>query len=235
MSVINYSDTEGPRTLSDLFEKASRPERIFVGYVYQGNYEDEGMISSHLIFESEAISKWINSNVRVLFLHEKDATGPCYARHLCGQLWRNENFFLQTDSHMRFRPNWDNYLIELYKRIKVEQQTRPILTTYPLGYHLPNDIPKDTRPTILVSNHTKTVIYFLSLSFFSRSHGNSMKMECYDRKQPLSGTAAVTRSKRFLTSNLLCGQLDFLFLTLLFSIKCLIHLISLIFSLEKNL
>jgi len=32
--------------------------------------------------------------------------GPCWARHLAQSLHNGEDYVLQIDSHMRFRPNW---------------------------------------------------------------------------------------------------------------------------------
>jgi hypothetical protein len=53
---------------------------------------------------------------------------------------------------MRFRHNWDEYLIQQCQQII--QQTghdKVMLTTYPLGYTLPNNIPKqETRGTYLI-------------------------------------------------------------------------------------
>jgi len=75
------------------------------------------------------------------------ARGPCYARHLCQRLYAGENYVLQTDSHMRFRPNWDTYLID---QLKSCPSSKSMLTTYPVGYNLPNEIPDETRGTLLV-------------------------------------------------------------------------------------
>jgi [Skp1-protein]-hydroxyproline N-acetylglucosaminyltransferase len=148
VSIINYRDSEGIHTLRDLFKKASFPSRIFVGYVYQGDISDEGCWVN---YQNTADLNLLASNVRQLFLPGEEATGPCFARHLASKLWNYEDYYLQIDSHMRFRPGWDEYLIRLLEKIKLEQSDpNPILTTYPLGYELPNHIPDDIRATVLV-------------------------------------------------------------------------------------
>ncbi|KAL3902970.1 MAG: hypothetical protein SGARI_005588 [Bacillariaceae sp.] len=78
--------------------------------------------------------------------------GPCYARGLAQTLHRGEDYVLQIDSHMRFRRNWDEYLIQQCNSIKEQTSNKKVmLTTYPVGYTLPNNIPKDeTRGTYLV-------------------------------------------------------------------------------------
>jgi hypothetical protein len=77
-------------------------------------------------------------------------TGPCHARHLAQALRRGEDYVLNVDSHMRFRPGWDEYLVR-----RLEGGTaRPgmsVLTAYPPGYD-PPDGPgplAETRPTVL--------------------------------------------------------------------------------------
>jgi [Skp1-protein]-hydroxyproline N-acetylglucosaminyltransferase len=54
---------------------------------------------------------------------------------------------------MRFRDHWDEYLIRLLH--DTIETTRPknnklVLTAYPVGYTLPNQIPNETRGTLLV-------------------------------------------------------------------------------------
>jgi [Skp1-protein]-hydroxyproline N-acetylglucosaminyltransferase len=66
-------------------------------------------------------------------------------------LHRGEDYVLQIDSHMRFRENWDVYLIEqLLQCPGGVGNTKSILTAYPVGYQLPNDIPNETRGTLLI-------------------------------------------------------------------------------------
>ena len=57
----------------------------------------------------------------------------------------------QIDSHMRFRYGWDTYSTSLLRALRSSgRSAKPILTTYPLGYTLPDNVPKDTRPTLLL-------------------------------------------------------------------------------------
>lgn len=107
--------------------------------------------------------------VRILRIPSRDAAGPCWARHLAQSLWqvrllcrlavfhvvtwvvlqKGEDYFLQIDSHMRFRKGWDNYLRYQLERCE-SRSAKAILTCYPGGYKLPNDVSRDRRPTLLV-------------------------------------------------------------------------------------
>jgi [Skp1-protein]-hydroxyproline N-acetylglucosaminyltransferase len=63
---------------------------------------------------------------------------------------------LQIDAHMRFRPNWDVYLIQQLQQCP--DPTKAVLTTYPVGYSLRHSNnnnttlvpPNETRGTLLV-------------------------------------------------------------------------------------
>ena len=124
---------------------------------------------------SKGYANALRNNIRVACIPSDQANGPCWARGVAFSLWRGEHYYLQIDSHMRFRPNWDRYLIWLLEKTREDTTTsnqcsrvrmKPVLSTYPLGYELPdtytaNSIDTDTdknklhrsediRPTLLV-------------------------------------------------------------------------------------
>jgi [Skp1-protein]-hydroxyproline N-acetylglucosaminyltransferase len=144
VSIASYRDSETSPTLDALFASAKYPERVFVGLVLQNDPTHD----KELIVEKYATNK----NVRCLQLAAQHALGPCYARSLAQSLHRGETYVLQIDSHMRFRPNWDEYLIHLWQQTSSDNNNHPkvVLTAYPVGYHLPNQIPNETRGTLLV-------------------------------------------------------------------------------------
>jgi hypothetical protein len=90
--------------------------------------------------------------VRTLTIPHSEAKGPIFARSLAASLYGGERYVLQVDSHMRFRAGWDAYLVDLLEAVRASEGggCRPVLTTYPMGYHLPDQVPADTRPTVLV-------------------------------------------------------------------------------------
>ena len=63
------------------------------------------------------------------------AQGPAWARSQAQRLHRGEAFVLQIDSHCRFAPGWDALLLRMLQACPSQ---KPMLTTYPPGYHLPN-------------------------------------------------------------------------------------------------
>jgi hypothetical protein len=177
VSIPSYRDPECLATIRNLFITSASPSRVFVGVVsqfhsadvrstikpdFQPSTEDDmchpnraapwkDTLPKSASTNTIDFNKWWVTNVRLAFIPASQATGPCFARHLAEGLWRREHYYMQIDSHMRFRQNWDVYLCALHDSIISEYHSlRPIITAYPMGYSLPNNLPRDVRPTILV-------------------------------------------------------------------------------------
>lgn len=154
VGIAAYRDSELQHTVHNLFHAAARPERVFVGIVWQGDAIEDAHCFDRQPHDSRIGPGYDwdldgRSHIRLLRLPLADAAGVCFARHLVQQQYRGEDYWLQVDSHMRFRGNWDEYLVQELERLRDSGVSRPVLTTYPLGYHLPDSVPADTRPTLL--------------------------------------------------------------------------------------
>ena len=74
---------------------------------------------------------------------------------------RFRRYVLQIDSHMRCRKNWDDFLISTLARCppaaglptRDDGHSMAILTAYPVGYKLPNEVPNECRATLLCPGH----------------------------------------------------------------------------------
>src|SRR5690349_12094054 len=99
VQIASYRDPDCQWTVKDLFEKAAHPERVFVGICWQFiKGEDDA-------FFKEPYPR--PKQVRVHEMDAREAKGVCYARSLTQKLWKDEEFTLQIDSHMRFEQGWD--------------------------------------------------------------------------------------------------------------------------------
>lgn len=129
VQIASYRDVECQHTVKDLFEKATHPERVFVGICWQFvKGEDD------ICFE---VPYPRPDQVRV---HEEDALtgkGACWARSLVQKLWRGEEFTLQIDSHMRFEQGWDELLLGMWRDCEDE---KAVLTCYPPSYTPPDEL-----------------------------------------------------------------------------------------------
>ena len=134
VSIAAFRDSETAPTIEHLFQQATNPTSIFVGLVLQvdlTNLYDQDKVMHPL---SQTIEKY-KDQIRVLQLDARHATGPCPARAMAQCLYRGEDYVLQIDSHMRFRANWDQYLIQILEQ-QCPDPTHAVLTAYPVGYKL---------------------------------------------------------------------------------------------------
>ena len=150
VSIAAYRDSETGPTLRDLFATAKFPDRIRVGLVLQVDTRPspENEDATTILSQLPRQEPWWNDQVRVLQLDARWSTGPCNARAMAETLYRSEDYILQIDAHMRFRQNWDVFLIQQLHQCP--QPQRSVLTAYPVGYQLPNEVPNETRGTLLV-------------------------------------------------------------------------------------
>jgi hypothetical protein len=144
VSIACYRDCECQHTVESLFAASKYPDRLRIGICFQyDSTADQNCFSTIPMIRPH--------QVKVMHVPSSEAKGPCWARYLAEQMYNNEKYTLQLDSHMRMRPNWDVYLIHALNLCKTKKS---ILTSYPLGYELPNKIIKnDIDVTILCADH----------------------------------------------------------------------------------
>lgn len=171
ISIASFRDSELKYTLRDIFLQAQYPTRIFVGIILQiyDTDEDQELYGYDQIYSStffpsschynDDILSILQTNIRVLRINAEDSRGPCWARSSAQSLWKDEKYYLQIDSHMRFRKYYDSYLIHIYKQCEEEILSSnsplrfhfPVISTYPLDYSLDETCSlSDIRSTILV-------------------------------------------------------------------------------------
>jgi hypothetical protein len=121
VSVASYRDTQCRRTLRSIFASAEHPERVVVGTCEQNS--DDG--------ESCVVSAVRHGQIRQISIAASAARGPCYARYLCASLHRDEDLFLQVDSHSLFAPRWDTLLAQMVNRVPLALDAF-VLTHYPI-------------------------------------------------------------------------------------------------------
>ncbi len=129
VQIASYRDAELQPTLADMYAKASNPERIFAGIIWQALPEDAGLLNT---------IPWAE-RIRRVDYDARESKGVCWARHQARKLWQGEEYILQIDSHMRFDPGWDEKLINQLAACPSE---KAVLTAYPPAYTPPNDCSK---------------------------------------------------------------------------------------------
>jgi hypothetical protein len=127
ISIASYRDPELLPTLRDLLATAKNPDRLKIGVCWQYG-------------EDESIEEFENdSRFHFIKVPYQQAKGACWARNLLQDLYGDETYYLQLDSHHRFTKHWDSTLIKMLKSLKKEGHKKPLLTAYLPGYFPNND------------------------------------------------------------------------------------------------
>ncbi len=138
VSIASYRDSETPWTLQDLFAKARYPQRIYAGVLWQVAPEDPP--------EWCRIPEAWASQVRGLQVDAASSMGACWARsRIQRELWQDEEYHLQIDSHSRFAPGWDETVLQVLAECPAH---KPVLTTHPIRYEPPDQLSADLLPIL---------------------------------------------------------------------------------------
>lgn len=122
ISIAAYRDPQLEPTIRDCIAKAKKPERLRFGICWQKE-------SNETIHDLED-----HPHIRIHDIDWKESKGACWARHIIQKnLFHNERFYLQLDSHHRFVPNWDEELISLYYHAKMKS-IKPLIGSYATTY-----------------------------------------------------------------------------------------------------
>tara|TARA_B100002019_G_C21177449_1_gene551880 strand:- start:64 stop:1104 length:1041 start_codon:yes stop_codon:yes gene_type:complete len=117
ISIASYRDDECPKTIKSIFENAKNPKNIFIGICQQNKKGD-----------IDCLLNEYKDNIRIKRLEYTEAKGPTYARYICSTLCKNEEYFLQIDSHTDFVKDWDSIIIDLYHKCP---SSKTVITHYP--------------------------------------------------------------------------------------------------------
>lgn len=125
VSIASYRDPDVCNTIADILATAADPDRLVLGVCLQE--EDDKL---------DAFPYRDHPKVRSILMNYRDAKGVCFARSkIQTDLYRGEKYYLQIDSHSRFKVGWDTYLKATIDHCRV---SKPIFSTYP-NHFLQND------------------------------------------------------------------------------------------------
>ena len=130
VQIASYRDPELEKTIKDMIEMADRPDKLRFGIARQ--FSDEDGFDKLEEYRED-------SRFRILDIPYTDSNGACWARHLIQQLYKNESYTLQIDSHMRFEKGWDTILIDMIDQLKEDGHEKPLLTGYVSSFDPDND------------------------------------------------------------------------------------------------
>jgi hypothetical protein len=129
VQIAAFRDPQLNPTLTDMLEKAKYPENLRIGICNQYNLNDEFNLNQYRE----------DSRFRIVDVLDTETLGVCWARNQVQQLYDNEEYTLQIDSHMRFEKDWDETLINMIKGLQSKGYSKPLLTGYVSSFDPDND------------------------------------------------------------------------------------------------
>ena len=123
VSVAAFCEPHLQVTIHQLFAKAAKPNRIFVG----------------LVDQSEDLNpKWLldfpgRKHINYVGLSPVDSRGVSWARSIAFSLYNDQTYLLQIDSHTLFDQGWDETLIQQHQLLS-KTHAKPLISTYPPGF-----------------------------------------------------------------------------------------------------
>lgn len=169
ISIASYRDPELVRTVRSAIDNAARPQDLYFGIVLQEIEKDEPNLS------------WI-PNLSLIKMHPKFARGAGFARAKAMELYNNQDYYLQVDSHTVFEKNWDLICIEEHNKAKIiAGNDKIILSYFPPPYELKTD-----NTVHFIKNDKKKPPYATKQKphLTSRNHWTAKRMEFSDPNRP---------------------------------------------------
>jgi hypothetical protein len=144
LSLATYRDENCLNTITWAYEKAKDPDKLFVGMVQQNCHADcmSGVLAGggmeHVEPDQDCYQAFCDSpngkkycdagQVRNIMVDEPESLGPYAARYFASKMWYGEQWFMQTDSHMTFKQDWDAISV---KMLQAAPSKKPVLSHYP--------------------------------------------------------------------------------------------------------
>ena len=127
VQIASYRDPDIKNTIEHALKMADKPDNLIFGICDQSSKPIDVNIFN------------FSGQINYEHVDPKDSEGPCWARAKIQEMFNNEDFYLQIDSHMQFQNGWDSYLIDYINKIKMvdlKSHQHPIITCYPRAFEI---------------------------------------------------------------------------------------------------
>ena len=142
VSIASYRDPQIIDTIENLLNNKSGNYKIIIGVCLQ----DDPHIFNNFKYNN-------HSDIKIKFVDYMESEGVSWARYIIQtELYDNEDYYFQIDSHSRVCENWDSILVKQLEECGIE---KTIISTYPNAFNL-NDTEKSylkntTTPYLKIS------------------------------------------------------------------------------------
>lgn len=130
IQIASYRDPELYTTIRDCIKKADNPNDLVFAISWQRSKNDEW----------DSLNEYQNDpRFRIIDIPYEESLGTCWARSLLNNLYENEKYTLQLDSHHRFVKGWDTQCKKMFNDLIESGVKKPLLTAYLPSYEPDND------------------------------------------------------------------------------------------------
>ena len=127
IQIASYRDPQLLPTIRDCIKNAKNPKNLVFGICWQRD-------------QSESLEEFADDKrFKIIDVPHLESRGACWARNKIQQLYSNEKYTFQLDSHHRFVQNWDELLINMIKDLQKKGHKKPLLTSYIPSFDPEND------------------------------------------------------------------------------------------------
>ncbi|WP_304237401.1 GlcNAc-transferase family protein [Jiulongibacter sediminis] len=123
VSIAAYLDLDVRNSILDAIKKAKYADRLVFGICWQ--YEEKISVTAHYLDDLKG-----KCEIRIDKFNYTESQGPSWAKKRAAEIYTNEEFFLQTDAHVRFAQDWDSLLISELTELKTKCRN-PLITFLP--------------------------------------------------------------------------------------------------------
>lgn len=122
VSIASYKDPELKFTVDTLYENARHPDKVFTSICQQDHPDN------FISFE--------NKNITTINFNYVESQGVCWARKKVQQMYNNESYFLQLDSHIAMEKDWDELLLDQINQVSKITTNKVVFAQFPSGYQI---------------------------------------------------------------------------------------------------
>lgn len=121
VQIASYHDFELGKTIMHAVKQSSKKHDIHFG-IFNCYYQNNDIYIPKI------------DNLKIIEKQAPDGIGVGRSRNIANSLYDGQDYYLQIDSHTRFKQDWDEFLISQIKGYQKIGIKKPLLTTYPGTY-----------------------------------------------------------------------------------------------------
>ena len=130
IQIAAYRDPQLIPTIEDCIRNANNPQNLRFGIARQ--FKDTDGFDNVDHYRNDP-------RFRIIDIQWNKSKGVCWARNAVQQLYKDEKYTFQIDSHMRFNKGWDTIAIDMIKQLQNMGYNKPLLTAYTSSFDPDND------------------------------------------------------------------------------------------------